>query len=193
VKQLLASSWDLFLVRGILAILFGIATLLMPGITLIVLVVLFGAYALVDGVILSVLAFKSRKNDSNWWLVLLTGLVSIAAGVVTFVWPGITTVSLFYVIVAWAIITGISEVIYAIQFRKEIEGEWLLILDGILSVVFGILLIAQPVAGALAVLGLIGIYAIVYGVMLVVLAFRLRNLGVQETVPQAEQRPAHQS
>jgi uncharacterized membrane protein HdeD (DUF308 family) len=165
----------------------------MPGITLIVLVVLFGAYALVDGVILSILAFKNRKNDSNWWLMLLTGLVSIAAGVLTFVWPGITAVSLFYVIVAWAIVTGISEVIYAIQFRKEIEGEWLLILDGILSVAFGILLIAQPIAGALAVLWLIGVYAIAYGVMLVVLAFRLRNLDVKENAPQPEQRPAHQS
>jgi uncharacterized membrane protein HdeD (DUF308 family) len=192
-KQLLASTWDMFLVRGILAILFGIATLLMPGITLIVLVVLFGGYALVDGVILSILAFKNRKNDSNWWLMLLTGLVSIAAGVVTFVWPGITTVSLFYVIVAWAIVTGISEVIYAIQFRKEIEGEWLLVLDGILSVGFGVLLIAQPIPGALAVLWMIGVYAIAYGVMLVVLAFRLRSLAVNENAPQPEHRPAHQS
>jgi uncharacterized membrane protein HdeD (DUF308 family) len=192
-KHLLASTWDMFLVRGILAILFGIATLLMPGITLIVLVVLFGAYALVDGIILSILAFKNRKNDSNWWLMLLTGLVSIAAGVVTFVWPGITTVSLFYVIVAWAIFTGIFEVLYAIQFRKEIEGEWLLVLDGILSVGFGILLIAQPIPGALAVLWLIGVYAIAYGAMLVVLAFRLRNLDVNANAPQPEHRPAHQS
>lgn len=192
-KQLLVSNWDMFLVRGILAILFGIATLLMPGITLIVLVVLFGAYALVDGVILSILAFKNRKNDSNWWLMLLTGLASITAGVVTFVWPGLTTVGLFYVIVAWAIVTGISEVIYAIQFRKEIEGEWLLVLDGILSVGFGILLIAQPIPGALAVLWLIGVYAIAYGVMLVVLAFRLRNLDVNANAPQPEHRPAHQS
>jgi len=192
-KKLLVSNWDMFLVRGILAILFGIATLLMPGITLIVLVVLFGAYALVEGVILSILAFKNRTNDSSWWLMLLTGLVSIAAGVVTFAWPGITTVSLFYVIVAWAIVTGISEVIYAIRFRKEIEGEWLLVLDGILSVAFGVLLIAQPIPWALAVLWLIGVYAIAYGVMLVVLAFRLRKLEVKDNAPQPEQRPVHQS
>lgn len=192
-KHLLVSNWDMFLVRGILAILFGIATLLMPGITLIVLVVLFSAYALVDGVVLTILAVKNRKHDSDWWLMLLTGLVSIAAGVVAFAWPGITTVSLFYVIVAWAIVTGISEVIYAIQFRKVIEGEWLLVLDGILSVAFGILLIAQPIPGALAVLWLIGVYAIAYGVMLVVLAFRLRNLAVQKNTSQPEKRPAHQS
>jgi uncharacterized membrane protein HdeD (DUF308 family) len=160
----------------------------MPGITLIVLVVLFGGYALLDGVILSILAIKDRKVHPDWWWMLITGLISIAAGVVTFAWPGITAASLFYIIIAYAIASGISEVIYAIRFRKVIDGEWLLVLDGILSVVFGILLIAQPVAGALTVLWLIGAYAIAYGAMLVVLAFRLRNLAQP-----VEQRPAHQS
>ena len=178
-KHMLVSNWDMFLVRGILAVLFGIVTLLMPGITLGVLVALFGAYALVDGVILSILAVKNRKNDSDWWLMLLTGVVSITAGVVTFVWPGITAASLFYLIVAWAIVTGIFEVIYAIRFRKEIKGEGLLVLDGVLSVAFGILLLAQPTAGALAVVWMIGVYAIAYGVMLVVLAFRMRNLATK--------------
>ena len=192
-KHSLVSNWDMFLVRGILAILFGIATLLMPGITLVVLVVLFGAYALLDGVVLSIIAIKERKAHPDWWLMLLTGLVSIAAGVVTFAWPGITTVSLFYVIVAWAIVTGIAEAIYAIRFRKVIEGEWLLVLDGILSAAFGVLLIAQPVAGALAVLWMIGVYAIAYGAMLVVLAFRLRNLAVKVDAQQFEPRHAHQS
>ncbi len=192
-KHLLVSNWDMFLVRGILAILFGIATLVMPGITLIVLVVLFGGYALVDGVILSIISIKDRKDHPDWWLMLLTGLVSAAAGVLTFVWPGITAASLFYIIIGWAIVTGIFEVIYAIRFRKEMDGEWLLVVDGILSVAFGILLIAQPVAGALTVLWMIGVYAIAYGAMLVVLAFRLRNLEVKDNVQQTEQRPAHQS
>jgi uncharacterized membrane protein HdeD (DUF308 family) len=192
-KHILASNWDLFLVRGILAILFGIATLLMPGITLIVLVVMFGAYALVDGIILSIISIKDRKEHSDWWLMLLTGLVSIGAGVVTFVSPDITTISLFYIIVAWAIITGVFEVIHAIRFRKEIEGEWLLVLNGIISVAFGVLLAAQPVAGALTVLWIIGVYAIVYGTMLVVLAFRLRNLEVKDDTQQVEYRRAHQS
>jgi uncharacterized membrane protein HdeD (DUF308 family) len=183
----------MFLVRGILAILFGIATLVMPGITLIVLVVLFGGYALLDGVVLSILSIKDRKYHPDWWLMLLTGLVGIGAGVVTFVWPGITAISLFYVIVAWAIVGGIFEVAYAIRFRKVIEGEWLLVLSGILSVVFGVLLIAQPVAGALTVLWLIGVYAIADGVTLVALAFRLRNLDVNANAPQPEHRPAHQS
>jgi uncharacterized membrane protein HdeD (DUF308 family) len=169
----------MFLVRGILAILFGVVTLLVPGITLVVLIALFGAYALVDGGILSILAIKNRKDDSDWWLMLLTGLGSVAAGVVTFVWPGITAAGLFYVIVAWAIVKGIFEMIYAIRFRNEIKGEGLVVLDGALSVAFGILLIAQPTAGALAVLWMIGVYAIVLGVMLVVLALRLRNLEVK--------------
>jgi uncharacterized membrane protein HdeD (DUF308 family) len=192
-KQILASNWDLFLVRGILAILFGIGILLLPAITVIVLVVMFGAYALVDGIILSVIAIKDRKEHSDWWLLLLTGLVNIAAGVVSFGWPGITAISLFYLIVAWAIATGISEVIFAIRFHKEIEGEWLMVVNGLVSVGFGILLIAQPVAGVLAVLWLIGSYAIAYGVMLLVLAFRLRNLQVKDDARQTESTYAHQS
>src|SRR5258707_1554929 len=134
----------------------------MPGITLVVLVVMFGAYARVDGIVTGVMAIRNRKEQSNWWMWLLLGLVSIAAGVVTFVYPGITAISLFYVIVAWAITSGVLEVILAIELRKAIQGEWLLVLDGILSVAFGILLVARPAAGALAVLWLIGIYAIAF-------------------------------
>jgi uncharacterized membrane protein HdeD (DUF308 family) len=192
-KRLLASNWDMFLVRGILAILFGIATLALPGITLVVLVLLFGSYALLDGVILIVLSIKDRRYHPDWWLMLLTGLVGIGAGVVTFVWPGITAISLYYVIVAWAIGGGIFEVAYAIRFRKVIEGEWLLVLSGILSVVFGILLIAQPITGALTILWLIGVYAIADGVTLVALALRMRNLDVRENVQRVENNPAHQS
>jgi uncharacterized membrane protein HdeD (DUF308 family) len=189
-KHILVNNWNLLVVRGILAVLFGIATLLMPGITLVVLVVMFGAYALVDGIVTSVMAIRDRKEHSNWWLWLLLGLVSIAAGVVTFVYPGITAISLFYVIVAWAITSGVLEVILAIELRKAIQGEWLLVLDGILSVAFGILLVAQPAAGALAVLWLIGIYAIAFGVTTLVLAFRLRNLAanIEKRLPHL---PAH--
>ncbi len=178
-KHMLVANWDLVLIRGILAILFGLATLLLPPITLIVLVVLFGAYALISGLMNTIMSIKDRKENSDWWLWLLLGLVSIAAGVLTFVYPGITAISLFYVIVAWAIASGILEIILAIQFRKVIENEWLLILAGILSVVFGVLCILQPVAGALSVLWLIGIYAIAYGVLLVVLSFRLRDVAVK--------------
>jgi len=189
-KHILVNNWNLLVVRGILAILFGIGTLLMPGVTLVVLVIMFGIYALMDGILTSVMAFKDGKEQENWGLWLLLGLVSIAAGVVTFVYPGITAISLFYVIVAWAITSGVLELILAVELRKVIEGEWLLVLDGILSVAFGILLIAQPVAGALAVLWLIGIYAIAFGVTTLMLAFRLRSLAtnIEKRLPHF---PAH--
>jgi uncharacterized membrane protein HdeD (DUF308 family) len=192
--RIFANNWGLVLLRGILAILFGIATLLLPGITLIVLVVLFGAYALTDGVATIILAIQQRQEFSDWWLMLLAGLVSVAAGVVTFVWPGITAITLFYVIVAWAIMSGIFEIILAIHLRREIEGEWAMILSGILSVAFGILLILQPVSGVLAVLWMIGIYAILYGALLVVLSHQLHNLqNLQNRINQDSPRSAHAS
>jgi uncharacterized membrane protein HdeD (DUF308 family) len=175
-KHMLITNWDLALLRGIMAILFGIATLVLPGGTLIVLVVLFGAYALIGGIITTVMAIKDRKVQSDWWLWLLQGLVSIGAGVVTFVWPGITAMGLLYLIVAWAIANGILEIMLAIELRKVIKGEWLLVLDGILSVAFGVVCMFLPAAGALSILGLIGIYAIVYGASMVVLALRLRKV-----------------
>jgi uncharacterized membrane protein HdeD (DUF308 family) len=191
-KHILSLNWDLVLLRGIIAILFGVATLVLPPITLVVLVTLFGAYALVNGLITSIMAIKDRKEQSDWGLYLLYGLVSIAAGVLTFVYPGITTISLFYVIVAWAIASGILEIMLAIQLRKVIKNEWWLVLSGILSVVFGILCIVQPVAGALSVLWLISVYAIAYGALLVVLAFRLRNVEVKID-NLLTNRPAHTS
>jgi uncharacterized membrane protein HdeD (DUF308 family) len=192
VKHILVTNWDLVLLRGIMAILFGIAALVMPAITLVVLVVLFGAYALISGVMNTIMAIKDRKEQHDWWLWLLLGLVSIAAGVLTFVWPGSTAISLFYLIVAWAITSGLMEIILAIQLRKVIEGEWLMLLNGILSVVFGIICTVQPVAGALSILWLISIYAIAYGTAMVVLAFRLRNLAAKAE-QQFTNRPAHAS
>jgi len=175
-KHILITNWDLVLLRGIMAILFGIATLILPGVVLIALVILFGAYVMVNGIVTTIAAIKDRKLESDWWLWLLVGLVSIATGVVTFVWPNITAISLFYVIVAWAIVNGVMEIILAIEFRKVVEGEWLLVLAGLLSIAFGIVCVFQPVAGALSILWLIGAYAILYGAALVVLALRLRKL-----------------
>ncbi len=191
-KHILSLNWDLVLLRGIIAILFGVGTLVLPPITLVVLVTLFGAYALVNGLITSIMAIKDRKEQSDWGLYLLYGLVSIAAGVLTFVYPGITTISLFYVIVAWAIASGTMEIILAIQLRKVVKGEGWLVLSGILSVIFGILCLVQPVAGALSVLWLIGLYAVAYGALLVVLAFRLRNVEVKVD-NLFTNRPAHTS
>jgi uncharacterized membrane protein HdeD (DUF308 family) len=192
-KRLLANNWDMVLVRGIVAVLFGIATLFLPGITLIVLVALFGGYALVDGVISIIVAIKDRKETDNWWLMVLFGLVSIAAGVLTFAWPGITAISLFYVIVAWAIVSGVFEVILAIQLRKEIEGEWLMVLSGLVSVALGILLMTRPAVGLLTVLWMIGIGSIAYGVLLTVLSFQMRDYAVTDNARLTNYHQAQQS
>ncbi len=172
---LLARNWWVVLIRGIAAILFGIAALVWPALTLAVLVLLFGAYALVDGIFAIIAGFIARKEQERWWMMILVGLSGIIVGVLTFLWPGITGLVLLYMIAAWAVVSGIFEIAAAVRLRREIEGEWLLILAGAATVLFGILLILFPGAGALTVAWLIGIYAIVVGVLLVILAFRIRS------------------
>jgi uncharacterized membrane protein HdeD (DUF308 family) len=136
-------------------------------------VLLFGAYALWDGVFAIIGAF--RAEGERRWILVLEGLVGIAAGLVTFFWPGAATLAILTIMAAWAIITGVFEIIGAIRLRKEIEGEWFLMLSGLLSVLFGIALVIWPVAGLVAVTWMIGSYAIVFGILLIVLGFRLRN------------------
>ncbi len=169
----LANRWWMLAVRGVVAILFGILTFISPGLSLYALVVLFGAWAFADGVFNLVLAVR-RTEGQPWGALILEGIVSILAGVLTFFWPGITALALLFIIGAWSILTGIAELVAAIRLRKHIRGEWLLGLVGILSIVFGLLLFAFPGAGALAVVLWIGAYAIVFGALLVGLAFRLR-------------------
>ncbi len=173
----LQRNWWLLLLRGVAAILFGVLAWVLPGASLAALVLVFGAYALVDGVLGVWVALQSRKENDHWWLLLLVGLLGIGAGVLTFAVPGLTALVLLFYIAVWAIATGVLEIATAIRLRKEIQGEWLLILGGLLSVVFGVLLVAQPGAGALALLWLIGIYAIFFGVLLVLLAFKVRGFG----------------
>jgi len=169
----LASRWWTLAARGIAAILFGILTFISPGLSLFALVILFGAWALADGVFNLVMAFRAGKGERWGWLV-LEGVASILVGILTFFWPGITALSLLFLIAAWSVVTGIAEVVAAIRLRKVIQGEWLLALTGVLSILFGLLLFAFPGAGALAVIFWIGAYSIVFGGLLVALAFRLR-------------------
>jgi len=169
----LASRWWTLAARGIAAILFGILTFISPGLSLFALVILFGAWAFADGVFNLVMALRTRKGERWGWLV-LEGVTSIIVGILTFFWPGITALSLLFLIAAWSVVTGIAEVVAAIRLRKLIRGEWLLGLSGVLSIVFGLLLFAFPGAGALAVIFWIGAYSIVFGSLLVALAFRLR-------------------
>ncbi len=171
----MASNWWVLLLRGVVAILFAALTWLQPAITLAALIMLFGAYALVDGVLGVWMSITHRKENPRWWVLLLWGLVSIAAGVWTFIAPGITTLALLLYIAAWAIVTGVLQIVAAVRLRKEIEGEWLLGLSGLLSIVFGAMLVWAPGAGALALIWVIALYAFMFGVLMVLLAFRVRK------------------
>jgi uncharacterized membrane protein HdeD (DUF308 family) len=172
----LARNWWLILLRGVCAILFGVLTFVWPGVTLLTLVLLYGAYAFVDGVLALWAALVVGKTDARWWL-LVIGLLGIAVGLVTVLMPGITALILLLFIAAWAIVIGVMQIIGAIRLRKEIDNEWMLIASGVLSVLFGVILVVQPGAGALGLLFVIGVYAVIYGVMLVSLALRLRKHG----------------
>ena len=175
--QIMARNWWMLLVRGIAAILFGIAVFLIPGLALAVMVLLWGAYVLVDGIFAIVTGIRGRELHSNWWVTVLEGVIGVAAGVVTFLWPGITVFVLLYIIAAWAIITGALEIWAAIQLRREIEGELWLGLSGLLSILFGVFLFVAPGAGILSLLWLVAIYAVLFGVVMIVLGFRLRNMA----------------
>jgi uncharacterized membrane protein HdeD (DUF308 family) len=173
---MLARNWWVVALRGVFAIVFGVLALIWPGLTLFVLIALFGAYALVDGVFAVIAGIAAYGQNERWWAVLLEGIAGILLGLLTFFYPGITALVLVYFIAAWALITGVFEIVAAIRLRKEISGEWMMILSGIVSIVFGLFLLVAPGAGALGLTAVIGAYAIVWGILLLILAFRLRNL-----------------
>ena len=171
----LAKAWWLLLIRGIAAIVFGVLAFVWPGLTLVTLVLFYGAFALVDGVIALIAAFTgSAKPMPTWWLVVV-GILGIGAGIATFVMPGLTAVLLILFIGAWALVHGIFEIIGAIQLRKEIDNEWMLILSGVISVLFGLIVLIAPGAGALGLIWAIAAYSIVFGISFIALSLRLRN------------------
>jgi uncharacterized membrane protein HdeD (DUF308 family) len=173
--QFLARNWWAVELRGVLTFIFGVLTLFLPGITLGALILVFGIYALAEGVVLIVMTFN-RRDAPHWWITLLQGVAGIGAGIVTFVYPGLSAVVLLLIIAAWAIATGVLEIAGAIILRKEIKGEWLLILSGILSLVFAYMLLVNPAVGALALVTLIGLYAVVFGIFLMILGVRVHKL-----------------
>lgn len=173
---MLARNWWLIALRGLFAIIFGILAFVWPGPTIAALIILFGAYVLVDGIFSVIAGIAAYGERERWWAVLLEGLASIAIGLITFFWPNVTALVLLYFIAVWAIVTGVLEIAAAIQLRRVITGEWLMILTGIASMVFGILLVIFPGAGALAMLWVIASYAIIFGVLMIILAFRLRGM-----------------
>jgi uncharacterized membrane protein HdeD (DUF308 family) len=173
--EVLSRNWWLVVLRGVLGVLFGVTAFLWPDTTFVALVLLFGAYALVDGVFAVVTGFMRIGQSSRWWLFVLEGLVGVAAGVVTFLFPAIAGLALVYLVAAWSILTGILEVAAAIRLRREISNEWLLALSGVASVIFGVLVALMPGAGSLVLIWMLGAYALVFGILLIVLGFRLRT------------------
>lgn len=172
----LAENWWLLLLRGIAAIAFGFLAFVWPGLTLLTLVFLWGIYAIADGILAlwAAIASKGGEIAPRWWLAVV-GIAGILAGALAFIWPGMTALVLLMFIASWAIVIGVLQIWGAIRLRKEIEGEWLLALSGVLSVAFGVIMFAQPGTGALAVVWLIGWFAILAGCVYIGLAFQLKK------------------
>jgi len=171
----LARNWWLVVLRGVLAILFGVLAFVWPAVTLLTLIVMFGVYAIVDGLVAIGTSFSRAKDSPRWWVFLVEGVINIGAGVIALLWPGLATLVLVYMIASWAVITGILEIAAAVRLRDEISNEWVLGLGGFVSIVLGVLLFLQPAAGGLAIVWIIAGYALIFGVLLVILGFRLRS------------------
>jgi len=167
---ILGRRWWMLLLRGITAVLFGLLAFAWPGLTIVVLTAVFAAYALVDGMLALVAGIQAR-----WWSVAIFGAVGVLAGLIAFLAPGLTALTLLFLIAAWAIVRGVLEIAAAIHLRKAISNEWMLIIGGVCSVVFGLILFAQPGSGALAVIWIIGAYSLVIGIFLIILSLRIKS------------------
>jgi uncharacterized membrane protein HdeD (DUF308 family) len=183
----LMRSWWILALRGAIAIAFGVLALVWPNITLLVLVALFAAYALLSGAVSVVGAVRNRKRDDNWWVPLLLGLISIGAGIIAVIHPALTALVLVLVMGANALVTGVLDIVAAMRLRKSMKNEWLLVLAGIVSIAFGVLVFLYPEAGALALIWLISFYAVLSGILLLTVAVRVRA-RTRETEPGAERR-----
>ena len=184
----LGKNWGWIALRGVAAVIFGVLAFAWPGKTVLVLVLFFGAYALVEGIFALIAAFKVRDRGKPMWTFVAIGILGIAAGIVTFLWPGVTALMLLMFIAVWAFFMGIFQIIAAVRLRKEIEHEWLLGLSGVLSVIFGVVMMARPVEGLFAVVWVIAAYSVVFGILLLVLAFRLKNRAATGGLAPAAQR-----
>lgn len=176
----LAQNWWLLALRGVAGILFGIGAFVWPGATLAALILVFGAYVFVDGIFAVVAGIGMRRQIDRWWLIVLEGVAGIILGLLTFRSPDTTALVLVTFIAAWSIVTGIFEIATAMRLRKLIANEWLLILSGVVSIIFGALLIAQPGAGAISIVWLLGAYALLFGILTLMLALRVR--GMRDTI-----------
>jgi uncharacterized membrane protein HdeD (DUF308 family) len=173
----IARWWWTFIIRGLVAVAFGVLAFLAPAWGIAVLVALFGAWALVDGVTGLVGGIRGRGRDRSWWLSILEGIVGIVAGVFAFLFPVLAAGALIFIIAAWAIVTGVFEIVAAIRLREQIKGEFWLGLAGVASILYGVVIYLFPAAGALSIVWLIGSFAIAFGVFLLILGWRLRRIN----------------
>jgi len=178
-QALLCRSWKYLAVRGTAAALFGLAAMTWPGLTLGLLILLFGSFVLIDGVLTLVSAFQHKDLDPRWWVIALEGLAGVVIGSITLAWPAITGLVVLFLIAWWALITGVFEIMTAIRLRRELSSEWLYLLSGVFSVLFGLILLARPGAGALAVAWIIGFFSLLAGILYLSLAWKLRALARQ--------------
>jgi uncharacterized membrane protein HdeD (DUF308 family) len=174
--------WWTVALRAGAAIILGVIAFALPGVTLAAIVLLFGVYALIDGALALIAALRELRNHGKWGVMVLEGVVGIAAGVIALLWPGIGALALTLLVAAWALSTGVLEIIMAIRLRRVISGEWLLIIGGVLSVILAILVALYPGVGALAIIWWIGAYALAYGIIMLTLALRVRHLGTPGSV-----------
>jgi uncharacterized membrane protein HdeD (DUF308 family) len=175
-ENFFARSWWVLALRGAFGVLFGALALMWPQLTLLTLIALFAAYALLGGITAIVGAIRNRRRDDDWWVMLLLGIVSTGAGILAIVDPAVTALVLVLVIGANALVTGVLDIVAAIRLRQAIEGEWMLALSGVASIAFGAIVFIAPAAGALATVWLISLYAFVTGALLLVAAFRARAM-----------------
>lgn len=173
--NVLASNWWTILLRGILAILFGLLALFWPEISISVLILLFGIFAIADGMFSIISELRRYGERARWWVLVFEGLAGMAIGVVAVIWPQITAVVFIYLVASWGLITGVLEILAAIRLRDVLEGEWILAVTGLLSIALGILFVLFPNASLVAMIWILGMYAILFGILLIVLSFRLRN------------------
>jgi uncharacterized membrane protein HdeD (DUF308 family) len=174
--ELLARRWQLVVLRGVVAVLFGVVAIAWPGITVLSLALLFGAYTLLDGISALTMGFGQGTGSDRMYMVLL-GILGVVAGLISLIWPQITVIVLLVIIAVWAIVAGVTQIAAAIRLRKVIRNEWFLALTGAVALVLGVLLIVQPAEGAIALVVAIATFALAWGIVLIVLGLRLRTIA----------------
>jgi uncharacterized membrane protein HdeD (DUF308 family) len=179
-KQFLAKHWWIFLLRGIFGVVFGILAFTLPLLTLATLIIVWGAYAFVDGIVALWAALTGQTDHEHRWLLGLQGLIGVVAGIITFIVPAATGLGLLILIAAWSLAIGVLQIVTAIRLRKEITGEFWLGLSGLISVLFAFFVIARPGEGALAIVWIIGSYALIFGIVLIAFAFRVKGAATTE-------------